>query len=366
MDLLYMILKKGIELNATDIHLAPGSVPIYRVDRRLYFDESKLPMSDDSLIELIELFSDTHPHLRGAFEEKKQVDFSYTYDNYRFRINASLTKGIPTYSIRLIPNGNIDVEAIGITEIVTKLKKINSGLILITGKVNSGKSTTLNAYIQELNKETSKKIVTIEDPIEYTHRSDKCVVIQKEVGEQADVLTYRDGLINLLREDADISVLGEIRDKETMDVAFDLAESGGLVIGTLHTRSCGETIDRIVNMYEPSDQMAIKGTLSNLLKLVVSQKLIVGINGGLVLVPEIMNVSPTIAGQIRQEKFSISEIEDSIHSLRLSGCKSFSASFVDLYIKNKIDFKTIKENTDSASLDLIRSLIINAGGIVQE
>jgi twitching motility protein PilT len=220
--------------------------------------------------------------------------------------------------------------------------------------------------LQEINKEETKKIVTIEDPIEYVHKSDKCVVIQKEVGLESDVRSYYDGLINLLREDADITVIGEIRDRKTMDVAIDLAESGGLVIGTLHTRSCGETVDRIVNMYEPSEQMMVKSSISSVLKLVVSQKLVVGTNNNLILVPEIMMVNSTIAAQIRQEKFSISDIEDAIHSLRDMGCLSYEYSFADLFSKNLVDMKTIKENVDLARLDIIKGLIVNIGGIVEQ
>ncbi|MDF2866091.1 MAG: pilus retraction protein PilT [Clostridia bacterium] len=366
MDLFNMILEKGINLGASDIHLSPGSVPIYRVDRKLSFDESKLPMSGEMLSNLVFDFARITKNLDKIFEEKKQVDFAYTYNGYRFRINLSLTKGFPTFSIRLIPNGNIDVEATGIKDLIARLKKVNSGLVLITGKVNSGKSTTLNAYIQELNKEASRKIVTIEDPIEYVHASNKCVIIQKEVGIEADVISYYDGLINLLREDADISVLGEIRDKKTMDVALDLAESGGLVIGTLHTRSCGETIERIINMYEASDQGSIKNTLSNVLKLVISQKLLNGTNGGLILAPEIMVVNNTIAAQIRQEKFIISELEDSVHSLRLSGCKSFESSLAELYVSKKVDMKTIKLAIEQDKVDIIKGLIVNAGGSLEE
>lgn len=364
MDLLYVILEKAISLHATDIHLAPGSLPIYRVDRKLFFDESKLPMSDEVLTNLVEYFSEHEKNIKSEFEINKKVDFSYAYKEHRFRVNLSLTKGVPTFSIRTVANGEINVETYGIRDIIKQLKKVNSGLVLITGKVNSGKSTTLNAYLQELNKECNKKIVTIEDPIEYLHKSNKCVIIQKEVGSQADIPSYYDGLINLLREDADISVLGEIRDKKTMDVAVDLAESGELVIGTLHTRSCGETIDRIINMYNIEEQIAMKNTLSSVLKLVISQKLVVGVGGGLVLVPEIMTITPTIAAQIRQEKFSISEIEDSIHSLRLSGCKSFEVSFAELYVKGRIDLSTIKDNVDNGKIDIIKGLIVNSGGIV--
>lgn len=366
MDLFNMILEKGINLGASDIHLAPGSVPIYRIDRKLTFDESKLPMSGEMLSNLVFDFARITKNLEQIFEEKKQVDFAYTYKGYRFRINLSLTKGFPTFSIRLIPNGDIDIVSTGIKDLIAKLKRVNSGLVLITGKVNSGKSTTLNAYIQELNKEANRKIVTIEDPIEYVHTSDKCVIVQKEVGIEADVISYHEGLINLLREDSDISVLGEIRDKATMDVALDLAESGGLVIGTLHTRSCGETIERIINMYEPGDQGSIKNTISNVLKLVISQKLLVGINGGLILAPEIMVVNSTIAAQIRQERFIISELEDSVHSLRLSGCKSFESSLAELYVNKKIDMKTLKNAVEQDKLDIIKGLIVNAGGVLQE
>lgn len=364
MDLIYMILQKGIDLGATDIHLVPDIAPIYRVNRKLNFDASIFPMSLVTLTELTDFFAKNSPQLKLELQERKQADFPYTYNGYRFRINLSYTKAVPTFSIRIIPNGDINVNDLGISEIIRKMKRVNSGLILVTGKVNSGKSTTMNAYIQEINKTETKKIVTIEDPIEYVHKSNKCAIVQKEVGRESDVLTYYDGLINLLREDADITVIGEIRDYKTMDVIMDLAESGGLVIATLHTRSCGETVERIVNMYDPSDQMSIKNSISSVLKLVVSQKLVVGTNGGLILVPEIMVVNPTVAAQIRQEQFSISDLEDAIHSLKETGCLSYEYSFSDLYLKGLVDMKTIKENVEQSRLDIIKGLIVNGGGIV--
>ncbi|MCX8073989.1 MAG: ATPase, T2SS/T4P/T4SS family [Clostridia bacterium] len=364
MDLIYMILQKAIDMDATDIHLVPDISPIYRVKRKLNFDSTMLPMSSVTLFELVDFFSKNVVGLKNSFDERKQSDFPYTYKNYRFRINVSFTKGSPTFSIRVIPNGDIDIENLGIAEIVKKMKKINSGLVLLTGKVNSGKSTTMNAYIQEVNKVETKKIVSLEDPIEYVHRSNKCAIVQKEIGRESDVLSYNDGLINLLREDSDINIIGEIRDYKTMDVVIDLAESGGLVLGTLHTRSCGETIERIVNMYEPADQMNIKTAVSSILKMVVSQKLVVGTKGNLVLVPEIMMVNPTIAAQIRQPQFSVSDLEDAIHSQREMGCLSYEYSFADLYLKGAIDMKVIRENVDQSRLDIIKGLIVNGGGVV--
>lgn len=362
MEQLHAILVRGISLGATDIHLAPSQVPIYRVNRKLFFDEAKFPITDEMLVDILEGFFKMYDRLKKKFEEKRQIDFSYSYQNTRFRINVSLSKGVPIFSIRVIPNGNINLEDMGLVDVVQKMKKIRTGLILVTGKVNSGKSTTMNAFIQEVNNEVSRKIITLEDPIEYEHESNKSVVIQKEIGEESDVISYYNGLINLLREDVDIAVLGEIRDRKTMDVAIDLAESGGLVIGTLHTRSCGETVERIINMYEPSEQNAIKNSVSSILKMVISQKLILNTKGNLMMVPEIMVVNNVVAAQIRQEKFSVSDIEDTIHASKEIGSVSFESSFAELYNKGLIDMNILKENIEPERMNTVKGLILTGGG----
>ncbi len=362
MDLIFPILSRAVSLGATDIHLAPGQVPVYRVSRKLFFDDSKFPLSAESLNKIVEGFCKEIPGLAKKFEEKKQIDFSYTYEHTRYRINVSLSKGVPVFSFRVIPNGKINLDTMGLGDVVQKMKKIKTGLILVTGKVNSGKSTTMNAFIQEINNEVSRKIVTLEDPIEYEHESNKSIVIQKEIGEESDVMSYYNGLINLLREDVDIAVLGEIRDRKTMDVAIDLAESGGLVIGTLHTRSCGETVERIINMYEPSEQNAIKNSVSSVLKMVISQKLILSTKGNLMMVPEIMVVNNVIAAQIRQEKFSVSDIEDTIHTSKEIGSISFESSFANLYNEGIIDMNILKENIEPERMNTVNGLILTNGG----
>ncbi len=366
MEFLHSILQKAISLGATDIHLAPDQLPVYRISRVLNFDKAKMPLSKVSLERILEYFYSVLPNLKNTFEDKRQADFSYSFMDHRFRINVSLTMGIPTFSFRVISNKEINVKEMDIRNIINKLKTINSGLILVTGKVNSGKSTTMNAFIQEINKEESKKIVMLEDPIEYVHTSDKSIIIQKEIGSQADVVSYHDGLINLLREDVDIAVLGEIRDRKTMEVAIDLSESGGLVIGTLHTRSCGETIERIINMYDPSEHMAIKNSLSTVLKMVVSQKLIVNLQGKLQMVPEVMIVNNTIAAQIRQEKFNISDIEDTIHAQREIGCMSYESTFVDLYLRGLVDMEIIRKHMDANRINFIKNLIISSGASITD
>ena len=165
------------------------------------------------------------------------------------------------------------------------------------------------ALVNEINLTQNKKILTLESPIEFRHKSNKSIIVQKEVGVGGDSLSYSDGVKNSLREDCDIIIVGEIRDKETMEAAIETAEAGHLVIGTLHTKSCAETVDRMINFYDIADQPTIKYLIASLLKLVTSQRLIRGINGQLVMIPEVMVVDNIVAGLIRKEKLSVSEIE---------------------------------------------------------
>ena len=232
------------------------------------------------------------------------------------------------------------------------------GLILVTGKTNSGKTTTLNALINEVNETENKKILTLEKPVEFKHTSKKCLIVQKEVGLGKDTLSFREGVKNSLREDCDILVIGEIRDKETMEAAIDMAESGHLVIGTLHTKSCAETIDRIINFYEVRDQASVKYLMSALLKLVVSQRLIRGIDGKLVLIPEVMLVDNVVAGCIRKEKFSVSDIEDAIQSNIDKGNISLINSLAELYVNNKINLEQAKAQIEEKNIEVLNRTIM--------
>ena len=352
------IVRTAVEQGATDIHLVENLHPLYRINKELKPNYDVDLMNKFDLESLMETLVDDSLELVEQFEESKKLDLPFELDGEtRLRINASMAAGVPTFAIRIIRNKTLDVDKLGLREIINQIRSFNSGLILITGKVNSGKTTTLNAFVQEINKVLNKKIVMLEEPIEYKHTSNKSIVVQKEVNSVGDIPTYYDGVINLLREDSDIAIIGEIRDRKTMDAVIDLAESGGLVIGTLHTRSCGETIDRIISMYEPNEQKAIKYTLSNVLKMVVSQKLVKPEDGTLVLVPETMTVNSTIAALIRQDKFSVSEIQDAIHHSNSKGTISFERSFTKLYNDNIIDMSAIKNNVEENSLNIITNLI---------
>ncbi len=352
------IVRTAVKSGATDIHLVENLSPLYRINKELKQNTDIEPLNRFDLESLMEALVHESLDLVDQFEQNKRLDLPFELDSQtRLRVNASMSCGVPTFSIRIIRNSYIDINKLRLNNIIEQLKTINSGLVLITGKVNSGKTTTLNAFVQEINKVYNKKIVMLEEPIEYRHTSNKAVVIQKEVNQDADIPTYYDGVINLLREDSDIAIIGEIRDRKTMDAVLDLAESGALVIGTLHTRSCGETIDRIIGMYDPKEQQSIKNTLSNVLRFVVSQKLVKSAMGETVLVPETMPVNSTIAALIRQEKFNVSEIQDAIHHSNVSGTISFERAFANLYNDNIIDMKAIKNNVDQNSLRLINNLI---------
>ena len=287
------ILDEAIKMDASDIHLIYGLKPIVRVARELKKLEEHDIVGESELFEAYDYFVRGNINKDETYKTTKKLDTSFEYDDVRLRINISASEDIPIFTLRIIKNVLPKFDDLGVPDIVRRMTLQPQGLILVTGKTNSGKTTTLNALINEINETQNKKILTLEKPVEYKHSCKKSIIVQKEVGKGADVLDFRDGVKNSLREDCDILVIGEIRDKETMEAAIDMAESGHLVIGTLHTKSCAETIDRIINFYEVRDQASIKYLMSSLLKLVISQRLLRGLDGKLVLLPEVMVVDNT-------------------------------------------------------------------------
>ena len=265
---------------------------------------------------------------------------------------------IPIFTLRLIKNELPKYEDLGVPDIVRRMTYQPQGLILVTGKTNSGKTTTLNALINEINEHQNKKILTLESPVEYKHTSKKSIIVQKEVGAGRDCLCYSDGVKNCLREDCDILVIGEIRDRETMEAAIETAEAGHLVIGTLHTKSCAETIDRMVNFYEIRDQQTVKLLIASLLKLVISQRLLPAKNGELVLVPEVMVVDNIVAGIIRKEKISVSEIEDAIQSNLEKGSIGLINSIAELFVDDVITLDQAKAQIEEKNLETLNRTIM--------
>ena len=352
------VLDIAIENDASDVHLIYNLKPIMRISRELKQIETEDILQEEELFEAYDYFVRGNINKDEIYKTTRRLDTSFEYKNVRLRINISSSEDLPTFTLRIIKNTLPKFEELGVPDIVKRMTLQPQGLILVTGKTNSGKTTTLNALIDELNETQNKKILTLEKPVEFKHKCKKSIIVQKEVGKGGDVTTFREGVQNSLREDCDILVIGEIRDRQTIEAAIDMAESGHLVIGTLHTKSCAETIDRIINFYEVRDQASIKYLMSSLLKLVVSQRLIKGSNGKLVLVPEVMVVDNVVAGCIRKEKFSVSELEDAIQSNSDKGNVSLINSIATLFVDDKISLVQAKAQIEEKNIEVLNRTIM--------
>ena len=352
--IMYLAMKK----DASDIHLIAGIKPVMRVRRDLINYEDFDILTEEDMWEIYDYFVRGNVDKDRVFKETKRLDSSFVFSDIRLRVNISLSNEIPVITLRLIKNELPSYESLGVPDIVRRMMYQPQGLILVTGKTNSGKTTTLNALINEINENQNKKILTLESPIEYKHKCKKSIIVQKEVGVGQDCLTYSDGVKNSLREDCDILVIGEIRDRETMDAAIETAEAGHLVIGTLHTKSCAETIDRMINFYDIRDQQTIKFLIASLLKLVVSQRLLTGRTGDLVLVPEVMVVDNIVSGIIRKEKISVSEIEDAIQSNSEKGSIGLINSLAELFTQDKITLEKDKAKIKEKNIEVLNRTIM--------
>lgn len=352
------ILDIAKQKDASDVHLICGIRPMLRIVRELVPCEGTEELTDEDMSEAYDYFVRGNIDKDKVFKTTKKLDCSFEFEDIRLRVNISQTNEIPTFTLRLIKNELPKYEDLGVPDIVRRMTYQPQGLILVTGKTNSGKTTTLNALINEINETQNKKILTLENPIEYKHTCKKSIIVQKEIGLGRDCLTFSDGVKNSLREDCDILVIGEIRDKETMEAAIETAEAGHLVIGTLHTKSCAETIDRMVNFYEIRDQQTVKYMISSLLKLVISQRLLPGRNGKLALVPEVMVVDNIISGIIRKEKISVSEIEDAIQSNSEKGSIGLINSIAELFVNEVITLEQAKAQIEEKNIETLNRTIM--------
>lgn len=348
----------AIEKDASDIHLLCGLKPMLRIIRKLEAIEQYEELNEEDMYELYDFFIKGNLDKDNVFKKTKKLDTSYEYKDIRLRVNISLSNEIPIFTLRLIKKELPKYNDLGVPDIVRRMTYQTQGLILVTGKTNSGKTTTLNALVNEINETQNKKILSLEKPIEYKHTSKNSIIVQKEVGVGGDSLTFSDGVKNSLREDCDIVIIGEIRDRQTMEAAIETAESGHLVIGTLHTKSCAETIDRMLNFYEISDQTTVKYLLSSLLKLVVSQRLLPGTDGKLVLIPEVMVVDNVVAGIIRKEKFSVSEMEDAMQSNSENGSIGLINSLAQAFVDDRITLEQAKAQIEEKNIEILNRTIM--------
>ena len=352
------VLDEAIKKDASDIHFIVENKPMLRIARELIPSENADVLTEEDMNTIYDFLVKGNIEADKVFQETRKLDTLLEYADLRFRVNISSTDGIPIATLRIIKNTLPTYESLGVPDIVRRMTYQPQGLILVTGKTNSGKTTTLNALINDINENQNRKILTLENPVEYKHHSKKSLIVQKEVGLGRDTLSFHEGVKNSLREDCDILVIGEIRDKVTMEAGIEMAESGHLVIGTLHTKSCAETIDRMINFYEVRDQAQIKYMLSSILKLVVSQRLLPGTDGKLVLIPEVMVVDNIVSGIIRKEKISVSEIEDAIQSASEKGSIGLINSLAQCFVDGKITLDQAKVQIEEKNIEILNRTIM--------
>lgn len=293
------LLEEVIRRNASDLHLQVGLPPIVRVDGFLQ-PLTAYPVLDNATVQKL-VFSTLDEDQKRILLKDKEFDYSFAFgDLGRFRVNAFHEKGNMAAAFRSIPNTIVSIEDLGLPAVISSFAERPSGLVLVTGPTGSGKSTTLAALIDLINTDKSEHIITIEDPIEFTHRSKRSVVVQREV--HYDTYSFAAALRSILREDPDVVLIGEMRDLETIQAAITVAETGHLVFATLHTNSAAQSIDRMIDVFPAHQQPQVRSQLANILVGICSQRLVPAIDGGRVAVTEILVANPAVRSIIREGK----------------------------------------------------------------
>lgn len=330
-DQLLTVVQKA---KASDLHLAAGSVPMIRVNGVLEKTRHKV-LSDDHIRQL--LYDVLAPEQIRMLEQTGDLDFAYSIDSLaRFRISAYQQQTGIAAAVRLIPDGIPDVDELGLSVKVTELVERKSGLLLVTGPTSSGKSSTLAALVDHINTHFCRHIVTLEDPIEYVHSSKNSLISQRQIGVHSD--SYESAMRSALREDADVILIGEMRDTETISLAITAAEVGALVLGTLHTCNAASTIDRITDVFQPEQQQQVRVMLADTLVGVISQQLLARANGaGRILAYEQMVCTPAIKALIRESRSH--QIPSVIQTGRKHGMRLLDSHLKALVDSGKIDIE---------------------------
>jgi len=341
------IFRNAIERGASDIHIAVGRPPTLRISGTLY-PISDTPMTKEDTSSFVQSIS-PEKHLE-ALEKHGGSDFSYLFeDEYIFRVSIFKQKKVVGCVTRLIPNEKLNLDDIGISNMIKQLLFKPRGLILLTGPTGSGKSTTLAAMIDYVNRNRQCNIITVEDPIEYRHDHNKSIVIQREVGE--DVPSFEEAVVKALRQDPDVILVGEMRNLETISAAIGAAETGHLVMSTLHTTGAARTVDRILDVYPSNNREEIRTQLAGNLLCVISQQLIKRKDGkGRVAAFEVMINTPAIATHIRENKSF--RITSDLQTGAKFGMYTMDTNLVKLYVDGIISYQDMIEKCyDKESLE---------------
>jgi twitching motility protein PilT len=294
-----MLLEEVVKRDASDLHLQVGLAPMIRIDGSLSPVQGAAVLNEDMMEALV--YSLLDEDQKQILLRDKEFDFSFAFgDLGRFRVNAFHERGNIAAALRLIPSEIRTLDELGMPPVLNKFTEYPRGLVLVTGPTGSGKSTTLAALIDKINTERAAHIITVEDPIEYTHHSKRSVIAQREV--HYDTFSFSAALRSSLREDPDVVLIGEMRDLETISAAITIAETGHLVFATLHTNSASQSIDRMVDVFPPHQQPQIRAQLGNMLQAICSQRLVPALAGGRIAAAEILVATPAVRNIIREGK----------------------------------------------------------------
>jgi len=344
------LLKLGAQQNASDLHFAVGRHPTLRIDGKL------IPLEQEAVLvpEDTKAFADyfMNAHHKEKFLADGEIDFSYSLeDKIRFRTNVFYQRGYIGIVMRVINSEIKPLEDLGVPQLVYEFANFSQGLFLVTGPVGHGKSTTLAALIDYINHNKKQHILTIEDPIEYMYEQDRCIINQREIGQ--DSQDYPGALRAALREDTNVILIGEMRDLETIGTAVTAAETGHLIFATLHTNDAAQTIDRIVDTFASHQQNQIRSQLANVLLGVMSQRLIPHTNGGRVPAVEIMIKNHAIENLIREDKTY--QIDTVIETSQKEGMISLDKSLAELLQAGDITLEHAM--TYAKNRDYVRMLV---------
>jgi twitching motility protein PilT len=360
------VLRRAVELGASDVHLKVGQLPVMRRDGELVPVDQYPPLTDADLDTALQIISELTPARREAFYETGELDIAYTSEDLpRFRVNAFRQRGAISFAFRVIPKNVPNFEQLRMPPGVRAMADEHRGLVLVTGATGSGKTTTLAAIVDHINRSRRQHIVTIEDPIEILHDDHCCIINQREVG--IDTESYLAALRRALRQDPDVILIGELRDAESAETALKAAESGHLVFSTMHTVDAAETLGRMIEFFPGIKQAQIRSILAGVLSGIVSQRLLPRQEGGRIAAVEVMVNNARIADLIRENKTE--EIPEAIAEGSFFHMQSFEQALIQLVISGEIDRETAANaatNQHDFVVALEHSLKRQAAGVTRQ
>ena len=328
------ILRIAVELGASDIHLKIGQPPMMRADGSISPIPETPPLNEQNLLAGLEAVTRLTPERLRQFHESGDLDLAYTAEGLpRFRVNVFRQRGAISFAFRVIPKDVPSFDKLNLPAGVGRLANEHRGLILVTGATGSGKTTTLASILDHINRTRSSHIVTIEDPIEILHPDRMSIVNQREVG--IDTESFGQALRRALRQDPDTILIGELRDAETAQTALQAAESGHLVLSTLHTIDAAESVGRLIEFFPPGKQQQIRSVLAGVLRGVISQRLLPRVGGGRVAAVEVMVMNSRIADLIRGQKSE--EIHDAVAEGAFFDMQTFEQALIDLVLAGAVE-----------------------------